>query len=116
MSLFQRPLIRRGDPVGERSGDGNILHNTERVFLASLAAEIDIGLAPLRLAEIESHGGSAAHAGELVAKAGTTYKTVLESLVSVPTEFWHEKNELRERARTFLETLHAAEGHMQQMT
>jgi len=59
----------------------------ERTCIVLLQSELDIAFGFLRLAEVETGSGKAAHAEELIAKASGSYQTVLEGLGNVPLEF-----------------------------
>jgi hypothetical protein len=79
----------------------------ERACIVLLQSELDIALGFLRLADVETDSGKAAHADELIAKANSSYKAVLNGLATVPVEFAEEKQLLREGVRMLQDAIRA---------
>lgn len=86
-----------------------VSEQTERACLALLQGDVDQAFAFLRLAEAETHGGKAAHAAELIAKAILARETVLKDLGRMSPSFEEEKGELRNACRRLLEAIRAVE-------
>ena len=79
----------------------------ERTCVVLLQAELDIAFGFLRLADAETGCGNAAHTDELIAKASSSYKTVLNGLPNVPLEFEEERQALREGVRMLQDAIRA---------
>jgi hypothetical protein len=79
-----------------------------------LQSELDIAFGFLRLAEVETESGNAAHADELIAKANSSYKEVLDGLPRVPLEFEEERQALREGVRMLQDAIRAVARRRQQ--
>jgi hypothetical protein len=79
----------------------------ERACIVLLQSELDIAFGFLRLADVETGSGKNAHADALIAKANSSYKTVLNSLPTVPLEFEEERQLLREGVRMLQDTIRA---------
>ena len=86
----------------------------ERTCIVLLESELDIALGFLRLAEVETDSGNAAHADELIGKANNSYKAVLNGLATVPLEFEGERQFLREGIRSLQDTIRAIARRRQQ--
>ena len=71
----------------------------ERTCIVLLQSELDIAFGFLRLADVETGSGNTAHADELIAKASSSYKAVLNGLATVSLEFEEERLLLREGVR-----------------
>ena len=79
----------------------------ERTCIVLLQSELDIAFGFLRLADVETGSGNATHADELIAKASTSYKAVLDGLASVSLEFEEERQLLREGVRMLQDAIRA---------
>ena len=86
----------------------------ERTCIVLLQSELDIAFGFLRLADVETESGDATHADELIAKASSSYKMVLEGLATVPLEFEEERQLLREGVRMLQDAIRAVARHRQQ--
>ena len=86
----------------------------ERACMVLLQSELDIAFGFLRLADVETESGAAAHADELIAKASSSYKTVLDGLATVPLEFEEERQLLREGVRMLQDAIRAVARRRQQ--
>lgn len=80
----------------------------ERTCIVLLQSELDIALGFLRLAEAEIDSGSAAHADELIAKAGNSFRIAQNGLAGISREFQDERGALQEGLRTLQEAIRAA--------
>ena len=86
----------------------------ERTCVVLLEAELDIAFGFLRLVDAETGCRNTAHADELIAKANSSYKTVLNGLVAVPLEFEEERQVLREGVRMLQDAIRAVARRRQQ--
>jgi hypothetical protein len=79
----------------------------ERTCIVFLQSEIDIAIGFIHLADVETASGNPAHADELIAKASSSYKSVLKGLPTVPLDFEEERQGLREGARMLEDKIRA---------
>jgi hypothetical protein len=79
----------------------------ESTCLVFLQSELDIAFGFLRLADVETGSGNTTHADELIAKASSSYRAVLNGLGTVPLEFEEERQLLREGIRMFQDAIRA---------
>jgi hypothetical protein len=86
----------------------------ERTCIVLLQSELDIAFGFLRLANAEAGSGNAAHADELIARAGDSYKAVLNGLATVSLEFEEERLVLREKVRLLQDAIYAVARRRQQ--
>ena len=86
----------------------------ERTCMVLLQSELDIAFGFLRLAHVEIQSGIAAHADELIAKASSSYKAILDGLATVPLEFEEERQLLREGVRMLQDAIRAVARRRQQ--
>ena len=80
---------------------------TEWACLALVETEIEVALSFLRLAEIETRGGSGEDAAELIAKAVATHNVVLQYVEHMRAGFEAEKRHLSFEARKLFEAIGA---------
>lgn len=101
-------LSYRPSPSEEVRGQRQQARKVERTCIVLLEAELDIALGFLRLAEAETRGGNAAHADELINKAGAAYKRLLGGLTTVSLDFQEERQMLQEGIRKLQDSIRAA--------
>jgi len=75
--------------------------------LALVETEIEVALSFLRLAEIETRGGSGEDAAELIAKAVATHNVVLQYVEHMRAGFEAEKRQLSVEAWKLFEAIGA---------
>jgi hypothetical protein len=97
-----------------REAASRLSTQVERTCMVLLQSELDIAFGFLRLAEVETESGNAAHADELIAKASSSYKEVLDGLANVPLEFEEERQSLREGVRMLQDAIRAVARRRQQ--
>lgn len=98
-------------PRSDRCRRGSQL---ERTCMVLLQSELDIAFGFLRLADAETGCGNAAHVDELIAKASSSFKAVLNGLPNVPLEFEEERRSLREGVRMLQDAIRAVARRRQQ--
>ena len=82
---------------------------TEWACLALVETEIEVAFSFLRLAEVETRGGNAEDAAELIAKAAAAHNVALQYAENMRAGFEAEKRQLSVEARKLLEAIRAAE-------